>query len=157
MDNVSIQKNWMNNSSFFIAKNFSALKHKSIVFLCIQYTEANILKSINWKYMEALTFDLRWVFNIWNIISLWNIKARQNLILWLVALYLYWSRQDCKDIQRTYVRLFFFFLQDSDSPYQSNIFFSVCQQVFEKYFLKKFCKKVLQCMKMYAIIRYNQN
>ena len=48
----------MNNSSFFIAKNFSALKHKSIVFLCIQYTEPNIPKSINWKYMEALTLDL---------------------------------------------------------------------------------------------------
>ena len=52
----------MNNSSFFIAKNFSALKHKSIVFLCIQYTEPNIPKSINWKYMEVLAFDLRLVF-----------------------------------------------------------------------------------------------
>ena len=37
----------MNNSSFFI------------VFLCIQYTKANIPKSMNWKYMEALTSDLR--------------------------------------------------------------------------------------------------
>lgn len=70
----------MNNSSFFI------------VFLCIQYTKANIPKSINWKYMEALTFVLRQVFNRLNIIPLWNIKARQNLILWLVALYLYLSR-----------------------------------------------------------------
>lgn len=92
MVNVSTLKNWMNNSSFFIAKNFSALKHKRIVFLCIQYTKANIPKFINWKYMEALMFDLRQVFNRWNIISLWNIKARQNLILWLVALYLYLSR-----------------------------------------------------------------
>lgn len=55
----------MNNSSFFITKNFSALKHKSIVFLCIQYAKANIPKSTNWKYMEALTFDLRLVF--WQI------------------------------------------------------------------------------------------
>ena len=62
MVNVSTLKNWMNNSSFFIAKNFSALKHKSIVFLCIQYTEPNIPKSINWKYMEVLAFDLRLVF-----------------------------------------------------------------------------------------------
>ena len=58
MVNVSTLKNWMNNSSFFIAQNFSALKHKRIVFLCIQYTEPNIPKSMNWKYMEALTFDL---------------------------------------------------------------------------------------------------
>ena len=92
MGNVSTLKNWINNSSFFIAKNFSALKHKSIVFLCIQYTKPNIPKSINWKYMEALIFVLRQVFNRWNIISLWNIKACQNLILWLVALYLYLNR-----------------------------------------------------------------
>ena len=30
------------NPIFFIAKNFSALKCKSIVFLCIQYTRPNL-------------------------------------------------------------------------------------------------------------------
>ena len=77
------------NPIFFIAKNFSALKHKSIVFLCIQYTKPNISKSMNWKYMVALTFDLRRVLEQIGYIPLWNIKARQNLILWLVALYPY--------------------------------------------------------------------
>lgn len=46
------------NPIFFIAKNFNTLKHKSIVFLCIQYTKPNISKPMNWKYMVALTFDL---------------------------------------------------------------------------------------------------
>ena len=123
---------------FFIAKNFSALKHKRIVFLCIQYTKANIPKFINWKYMEALMFDLRQVFNRWNIISLWNIKARQNLILWLVALYLYLSRWDHKDIWRTYVRLFFFFFRTRTPPIRVTYFLA-----FVNRFLKNIFEKIL--------------
>ena len=60
MGNVSTLEYWMNNPIFFfIAKNFNALKHKSIVFLCIQYTKPNISKSMIWIYMVAITFVLR--------------------------------------------------------------------------------------------------
>lgn len=91
MGNVSILEYWMNNPIFFYCQNFSALKRKSIVFLCIQYTKANISKSMNWKYMVALTFDLRWVLEQIGYIPLWDINVRHNLILCLVALYLYWN------------------------------------------------------------------
>ena len=39
--------------------------------------------------MVALTFDLRRVLGQIGYIPLWNINVRQNLILWLVALYPY--------------------------------------------------------------------
>ena len=84
-----VSKNWIIHPVFFIVKNFSALKCKSIVFLCIQYTKSNISKSMNWKYMVALTFVLRRVLEQIGYIPLWNIKDRQNLILWLVGAYPY--------------------------------------------------------------------
>ena len=46
---------------------------------------------MNWKYMGAMTFDLRRVLGQIGYIPLWNIKTRYSLILWLVALYLYFT------------------------------------------------------------------
>lgn len=117
MGNVFILEYWMNNIQyFFIAKNFNALKHKSIVFLCIQYT----------KHIGKLEIygssDVRFerVLEQIGYIPLWNINVRQNLILWLVALYPYLNMQQY--IPKYFIALkrksiCSFFLSDSDSPY----------------------------------------